>query len=305
MYCLGPFSGEVWYVQKNLEKNLENYSAWAHPLGCCGIIMWCVSWELGLECFNVGFLSRFADVLWRVWARMCVHRACVYVYTRTCMSHIIVRIFVYVHTRVYVYTHVFAFTHAHVCLILFYYRCANKGMHIHIQVVSEAQSLQWKSRGDQVLRTRAMLRRACQIRHSLDSFGTKVACSREVPVHARNNPKMGVDVNDYGGATGAEAVDDNETAVRTPLVLGGTRRDLGWLASVPWQLEPSSSWQVFLLFSHCLVIVSSRHCCWMMMRLWLFPPLFIVIGLGPLRLWQIVDRGPPIPIYQLVEVSMC
>jgi hypothetical protein len=183
--------------------------------------------------------------------------------------------------------------------------CANKDMHTYVQVVSEAESLQWKSQGDEVTRMRAMHRRACQIRHSLDSFGTKVACSREVPVHARNNPKMGVDVNDYGGATGAEAVDDNETAVRTPLVLGGTRRDLGWLASVPWQLEPSSSWQVLLLISHCLVIVSSRHCCWMMMRLWLFPPLFIVIGLGPLRLWQIVDRGPPIPIYQLVEVSMC
>lgn len=184
--------------------------------------------------------------------RMCLAGVCTYV--RSC-------------------AHIYMFTHVHACLMSLR---AKKDMDTYVQVVSEASSLQWKSRGDEVVRMRAMHRRACQIRHSLDSFGTKVACAREVSVHARNNPKMGIHAKDYDEAPGSEAMENNETSVRTPLVLGGTRQDLGWLASVPWQLEPSSSWQVLLLMSHSLVIVSSRYCCWMMMRLWLFMP-FVTI----------------------------
>jgi hypothetical protein len=114
--------------------------------------------------------------------------------------------------------------------------------------VSEAERLQWKA-GDEILRKRAMHHRACQIRYSLHSFGTKVACPREVPVDVRSNSRMEGDVIDHGGVAGDEAVGDNETPVITPLVLGGTQQDLGWMASVRWQIQPSDTWQVFLIIS--------------------------------------------------------
>ena len=83
MFCLGPFSGVVWYVEKNLTRK----SALAHPLGWCGASHGNRDWS--------ALMLVLSHVL-RMCSGGCVHvcasmRACVYVYTRTCMSHVIVR----------------------------------------------------------------------------------------------------------------------------------------------------------------------------------------------------------------------
>ena len=118
-------------------------------------------------------------------------------------------------------------------------------------IVAEASSFRWKSHGE-ARSTQEKRRRECHLRSTLQSFGTRIACLQAEEGRGRD---AGRDEKVW-----LPGLDESEAPVSTPLIIGGTREDQGWLESVSWQIKPSTS-------------------------------------------WQIVDRGPPLPIHLLVPVD--